>query len=124
VLVLNCGSSTVRFQLIETGLAAIAGDADRPLLMITVGATVLGLVPLPALLQRRWRVEASGRAGWCRAASWSQRLGAVPIGPDSQGSLALGPVILISGVGIAFLICGLFVGALLGIAALVVCLFV
>jgi acetate kinase len=31
VLVLNCGSSTVRFQVIETSLAAIAGDADRRL---------------------------------------------------------------------------------------------
>jgi acetate kinase len=31
VLVLNCGSSTVRFQLIETDLEAIASDADRRL---------------------------------------------------------------------------------------------
>jgi acetate kinase len=31
VLVLNCGSSTVRFQLIETDLEAIANDADRQL---------------------------------------------------------------------------------------------
>jgi acetate kinase len=31
VLVLNCGSSSVRFQLIETDLEAIAADADRVL---------------------------------------------------------------------------------------------
>jgi len=31
VLVLNCGSSSVRFQLIETDLATIAADADRRL---------------------------------------------------------------------------------------------
>lgn len=31
VLVLNCGSSSVKFQLIETSLDAIAGDSDRRL---------------------------------------------------------------------------------------------
>jgi len=36
VLVLNCGSSSVRFQLIETDAAAIAADADRHIAKGTV----------------------------------------------------------------------------------------